>query len=149
LNHQITRRVCTNMRRVYQYEAHYRLGTPDATPPQDTPEAIPKDYSEALKCRSVDALGATVIMCGRALEASCNEVGATGKRLPDKIDSLGDQGKITPSSREMAHHIKVARNLRAHPQENETLEVGREDADEAIESTRIFFQCVYTLPAPD
>ena len=50
---------------------HYPLGKPNDSISEDVPEAIRSDFSEALRCRFVDAYNATVKMCHRALESSC------------------------------------------------------------------------------
>lgn len=134
----------------FELEAYYPRATPNETVPDELSTSIASDYKEALRCRGVDALNATVEMCRRVVEASCNELGAEGKKLVDKIDSLAAQQKITAPLREMAHQIRLGGNIGAHPQENgaeDAVVVDSDYADAVLEFTAEYLQHVYVMPA--
>src|SRR5258707_643439 len=61
---------------VITYRAHYPVGRPSDNVSSDVPEPIAADFKEALRCRWVDAYNATVEMCRRAIETSCQDLGA-------------------------------------------------------------------------
>ncbi len=129
----------------FVYDAHYPLGKPNDAVAEEIPPSIKPDFKEALRCRFVDAYNATVEMCRRALEASCEEQGAAAKLvLNDKIDWVHDQGKITTPLKDMAHTIKLGGNRGAHPSDKT---LTKEDADAVIEFTREYFHHVYVMPA--
>ena len=129
------------------YKEHYPLGKPDDSVTEDVPPSIASDFSEALRCQWVSAFKATVTMCGRAIQASAICLGAKGERLIDQIDDLASQGKITQALKEMAHEIRLARNIGAHPDKDGLKEVGRKDADDIVEFTREYLHHVYVMPA--
>jgi hypothetical protein len=99
------------------YLAHYPLGKPNDDAPSEIPAAIADDFKEAIRCQWIKAFKVSVAMFGRALEASCINLGADAdKKIHEQIDWLASQGKITAPLREMAHTIRLGRNRGAHPQ---------------------------------
>jgi hypothetical protein len=127
------------------YEAHYPLGLPDDTVPDEIPDSIKPDVKEALRCLWIKAYNATAEMCRRALESSCLELGAKPTLvLHDMIDWVHAQGKITNSLRDMAHKIKLGGNRAAHPSDKR---IGEQDADAIMDFTLEYFQHVYVTPA--
>lgn len=130
----------------WAYDVHYPLGLPHDEVASEIPDAIRPDFQEALRCRHAKAYNATIEMCGRALESSCIEQGApSNDTLSKMIDWVHKQGKITTSLRDMAHKIKLGRNLAAHAQSDRTLTP--DDADAVIRFTAQYFLHVYVMPA--
>jgi len=132
------------------YMRHYPLGKPDDSVNEHIPLDIAVDFKEALRCRWVDAYNATMEMCRRSLEASCNEKKAPGgKHLVEKIDWLADQGIITDALRGVAHKIRLGGNYGAHASEDpmNAEPVKPEHADALIGFLRHYFQHVYVMPA--
>lgn len=133
----------------FVYESHYPVGAPDDSISEGIPEEIGKDFKEALRCRYVNAYKATVAMCGRALEGSCDEQKAVGNNLEDQIDDLAQKGIITASLQKWAHRIRLTRNRGVHTPDTKKQEQEIPDekrADSIIEFTRQYFQHVYTMP---
>ena len=129
------------------YLGHYPLGSPDDAVDPNVPTSIASDFSEALRCFWVKSYKATVAMCGRGIQASAISLGAKGQRLIDQIDDLANHGKITQPLRDMAHEIRLARNVGAHPDKDGLKDVGEKDADDIVEFTREYFHHVYVMPA--
>jgi Domain of unknown function (DUF4145) len=124
---------------------YYPLGKPDDSVSEDIPPEVASDFSEALRCRWVDAYNATVEMCRRAIEGSCLEQGAPEDLVLAKmIDWVYGQGKITVSLRDLAHQIKLGGNRAAHPSDRT---ITAEDADAVITFTTQYLQYVYVMPA--
>jgi hypothetical protein len=146
----------------FLYLAHYPLGKPKDDVAAEIPAAIAMDFSEALRCRWVDAYNATAEMCRRALEASCIDLGAPKKQrsLDDKLDWLASEGKITSFLQQVAHKIRLGGNRAAHPPEKAAAEaapaesdveapplvITSEHADAIIKFTKEFFHHVYVVP---
>jgi hypothetical protein len=129
----------------WMYDAHFPVGWPDDAVAEEIPTEIKPDFQEALRCRWVKAYNATIEMCGRALEASCIQQGAPSDAVLSKmIEWVHEKGKITTPLRDMAHKIKLGRNLAAHAQSDRTLT--EQDADAVIEFTRQYFHYVYVMP---
>ena len=128
----------------YVYDCHY----PHGKPPQLASEAIPKhiidDFNEALRCQWVDAPNATVEMCRRALQSSCEGFGADLKlNIADQIDWMASKGKITSFLKEIAHTIRLAGNRGAHPPRSIT----SEEAEAVVQFMREYFEHVYMTRA--
>jgi hypothetical protein len=134
-------------------EDYYPVTTPDETIGEGVPEQIGDDLKEAIRCEAVHAFKATVCMCRRALEASCDNLGASGRKLYQKIDSLVDAGKITPLLRDVATQIRLVGNRGAHPREESSEDQVDplanpkvKDADAVITFMREYLHHVYTVP---
>lgn len=140
----------TNQPSTYRYIEHFPLGKPNDSSAPEIPENIRLDFSEALRCRFVDAHNATVEMCRRAVQASCFQLGAPNDKLVKQIDWLAAQGTITTPLRDMAHRVRLGGNLGAHPPEDPDdpteIIIDVKYADAVIEFTREFFQHVYVMP---
>jgi len=131
----------------YDYKESFPLQDPEASVDKTILSGVRDDFVEALKCKSVSAYKATVVMCRRALQASCQQLGASGTRLISQIDDLATKGKITTALKEMAHDIRKLGNDGAHPDEDGLGEVTKEDAEDILEFTRQYFEHVYVMPA--
>lgn len=97
----------------------------------DVPEHIASAADEAHRCRSFDALRATVLMCRSVIEATAKEKGITQGRLVAKIDEMAEQGFIRLHIKEAAHEIRHLGNDMAHGDFVEVIEP--EEADEILE----------------
>jgi Domain of unknown function (DUF4145) len=134
----------------FVYVAHYPMGKPDDSIEEGIPEEIGEDFKEALRCTFVNAYKAAVCMCGRALEAACDDLKANGSTLEDKIDDLAKKGQISIPLKDLAHQIRLTRNRGAHAPKDEKQAANnptKDHADALIAFTRQFFQHVYTMPA--
>lgn len=127
-----------------EYVAHYPLGGPKDDISADIPQDIANDFKEALRCLWVDAFNATVEMCRRAVETSCDQLGAPSGGIQDKIDWVHAQGKITLPLKEMAHKVRLGGNRGAHPSPRI---IARDDAEAVIEFTTEYLDHVYVMPA--
>lgn len=139
-----TRNAATNL---FEYRESFPLGNPEVSVDKTIPSGVRDDFVEALKCKSVVSYKATVVMCRRALQASCRQQGAEGDKLINQIDDLASKGKITNALKEMAHDIRKLGNDGAHPDEDGLGDVQKEDAEDIVEFTRQYFEHVYVMPA--
>ena len=133
------------------YYEHYPIGQPNDELPDEIPANIAADFKEALRCRWVDALNATVEMCRRAIEGSCiDKLGTEAKKYKDikeMIDALADKGVITNTLKEVAHKIRLGGNRGAHsPKDESEPPIDEDAADAVIEFSHHYFDHVYVVP---
>ena len=131
----------------YRYSAHYPSGKPNEIVSGEIPDGISADFKEALRCQFVNAYRATATMCRRALQSSCQDLGAVGDHLVHQIEDLAKQGKITAALHEMAHTVRLIGSAGAHPDKDGLEDVGLDDASDLIEFSREFYDHVYVMPA--
>jgi hypothetical protein len=141
--------------RGWRYDDHYPLGKPDDSVDDNIPENIRKDFSEALRCRWIDAHNATAEMCRRAVESSCINLGAPySKVLQEMIEWLYLKGKITEGLKDVAHKIRLGGDRAAHPPEDPTQPqkyepvtvIDEEHAGAIVNFTGHFLDHVYVIP---
>ena len=135
--------------------AYYPVGKPNDSVDPSVPEDIGFDFAEALRCLWVRAFKAAIIMCGRALQTSCDDLGAKGASLYEQIDDLAKKGTITEPLRQWAHTVRLSRNRKAHDKGDAVpVVVSAEEREKQLESdaeaiaafTREYFHHVYVMP---
>ena len=132
----------------YEYEKHYPIGRPDDSTSPEIPEPIAGEYREAIRCRWVNAYRASVLLCRRALEVSCQLEKAQGKLLFDKIEDLAGRQMITGTLKRMASRIRLLGNTGAHGDYMEVLDnITEADADDALQFMEHYLNYVYVFPA--
>lgn len=147
---------------VYTYLEHFPAGSPDDSVSEHVPEEIQIPFKEALRCRWIKAYQATVLMCRRSLQVSCDKELLEGddneptkaekkqnsrKDLFQQIDELAAKQRITDPLRQMAHQIRLLGKRGAHSDYSDIDQtVGEPDADSAILFMRHYLDHVYILP---
>jgi hypothetical protein len=131
----------------YFLVAVYPLGKPNEKADESIPPEIREDFKESLRCEWIKAYKACVVMCGRAVQASAMALGAEGNSLVSQIDNLATKGIITEPLKQMAHYVRLTRNVGAHPDKDGLKDVNAKDAADMIEFTREFLHHVYVMPA--
>lgn len=115
--------------------------------PHAIPGHVAQEFQEAIRCQWVGAWKATLLMCRRSLEASCDEFKAVGKDLYSQIDDLARNGRITEPLRRMAHRIRLLGNKGAHGDYSDINDtVTPQDANDAIKFMQHYLEHVYILP---
>lgn len=129
---------------ILRYETHYPLGKPNETLGPGIPPDVATDFVEAIRCQSVEAYRACVVMCRRAVQTSVIEKNAQGNTLVKQIEDLAAKGIITASLKDVAHEIRLTGNAGAHVDGLE--DVKEEDASAIVEFTRQYLDYVYVMP---
>lgn|SRR6266566_2944339 len=130
------------------YEAHFPLGDPDDALSEDIPLAVRTDFQEAIRAEWIRAYKATVLMCRRSLQTSCDMEKASGNDLYTQIDDLVAKQKITQPLKDMAHRIRLLGKKGAHGDYSDIDDsITPQDASDAITFMRHYFEHVYILPA--
>src|SRR5258708_38361082 len=112
-------------------------------PLTNLPEAIEEKYLAALKVRDIEP-SACAVLIGRTLEAVCNHEKAAGRTLADKLGNLVKSDRIPPTLAEMAHQLRLIRNLGAHDADDEVTE---EDVPIIMDFLEAILEYLYVAPA--
>jgi hypothetical protein len=113
---------------------------------KSVPLSIESDANEAILCYKVGALKATIVMCRRAVEATCDEQQASGRNLKEQIDDLHTKGLIDSRLKTWAHQIRFFGNSGAHP-DPAFGSATAADADLMIDFMTTFLEYIYEMPA--
>lgn len=104
--------------------------------PSNVPEHVAADFSEAMRCLSVDSHRASVVMLRRCLEEAAVAKGADGTRLLDLLESLVQKKVLSTADHSLASGVRLFGNYGAHPQDDLLSTVTRDDAELVFQVTR-------------
>lgn len=111
------------------------------------PLGIQNDVNEAQICHNVGAYKSCVVMCRRALEQVCDDKGAKGGNLNNKIKNLHVTGLINPELADAFNVIRYFGNYGAHPKDDLLSGIDVSSAQNVLEVTIHVAQLVYEMPA--
>jgi Domain of unknown function (DUF4145) len=123
------------------------------------PPSVKTSLADADKALQADASIASCVMFGRALEAVCRDVlltdeekkavkvGTKRKRvmLGLGIRQLRDKNIIDDRLFDWSQHLHAFRNLAAHPEDDETLAISRQDAEDLQAFVYAIIEYIYDL----
>ena len=107
------------------------------------PEKIKESLEEAIGCESIGAYIGAAIMVRRTLECLCDDRGATGKNLKERIANL--KGKIILPAElfEALENLRLLGNDAAHIESKEYENIGKYEVSVAIELTKEVLKASY------
>ena len=111
-------------------------------PLDNVPEPVKRAYDQALRCFTSASHEASALMCRRCLEALSKSLGATGRTLEAKLDSLAQKGLIDKRLSEWAHGVRAIGNEAAH--DTDTV-ISIEDARDSLDFTEALLMYVFVL----
>ena len=114
---------------------------------KNAPDSINDDIREAQLCNMVEANKGCVVLCRRALEGICDNVGATGQNLYNKIKSLHEKGFLSKKDVEYYHEIRFFGNYGAHHTDDLLGDVTKDDSDLVLELILHLVKHVYEMSA--
>jgi hypothetical protein len=106
------------------------------------PEAVERDWTEAIKVFDVAAYQATVVACGRTLEAAGDELGVEANTLDRRIRKMLEDGLITVGFGDAMTYVRLIRNTGAHAGET----VSPESAEGTMRFTLQALRLLYEVP---
>ena len=106
------------------------------------PESIRKAYEAALKIKKIDAASCLMAL-RRTLEITCNDKGANGKNLWNKIEDLSNKGTLPPQLKHASTITKTYGNIGAHEEE---VTVSDNELNYIIEFVKYILDYLYVLP---
>lgn len=111
----------------------------------DVPDHIAGAADEAYKCRSIDALRASILLARSVVEATAKECGQTKGNLFTKIDAMYEAGEIREHTKDAAHELRFLGNDMAHG--DFVNKVDDADADEVLAVMSEILNEVFQGPA--
>ncbi len=111
----------------------------------DIPEQIINIFDEAVECYSNHCFIASGMMIRKTLEAICDDKGASGGNLHQRLESLN---KIIVVPKELSEGmlvLKLLGNDAAHIVAKEFDQIGREEIEISIEFTKEILKATYQL----
>lgn len=107
------------------------------------PERIVKAFDEAIQCHGNRLFIAAAIMIRKTLEEVCQEKGASGKNLKDKVANLGTKIIIPKELLEGIDDLRLLGNDAAHVEAKVFEEIGDEEIRISIEFTADILKAIY------
>lgn len=107
------------------------------------PEKILSSFEEAVKCHSVGCYKAAALMVRRVLEELCKDKNATGKNLKERISQLSSTIIVPAGLLTAADELRILGNDAAHIEAKDYDEIGKEEAELAIELAKELLKAVY------
>ena len=113
--------------------------------PKNIPGPIVKTFTEALTCRAENLHVAAAIMIRRTLEELCQDKGATGNTLKDRISALQSTVVLPTELFAALDDLRLLGNDAAHIEAKTYDSVGPAEIDVGIELTKEVLKAVYQL----
>lgn len=107
------------------------------------PMMIAESLKEAVAANGAQAYRASTLMVRRALELLCQEKGAKGANLKERIGKLTNFVTLSPSLLEAADELRILGNDAAHVEAHEYDDITKEHSDAAIELAKKILEAVY------
>lgn len=111
------------------------------------PENVQVSLEEAIDSHSHECYAAAAVMVRRTLEAVCQDQGASGDNLYDRIENLGKSIVLPKGMIKALHNLRLLGNDAAHIEARVFAEVGRREVEVAIEVTKTILQATYQMDA--
>lgn len=111
--------------------------------PKDVPANIVASFDEALRCHSVGCHMAAALLVRRTLEEVCQNKGATGKDLKDRIADLKGKIVVPDELFQAMDELRLLGNDAAHIEAKSYDKVSSEEIEVAIEFTKEFLKALY------
>jgi hypothetical protein len=107
------------------------------------PPSIIECLREAITCHAQGCYKACGMMIRKTFEAICDDRGATGKDLRDRIDALQGMIVISKPLMDAMHEIRLLGNDAAHIKSKDYDDVGKEEVESAIELTKEILKALF------
>jgi len=111
-------------------------------PLDGVPNTIKSAYDQAARSFSASLFEPCVLMCRKCLEATCKNLGAKGRDLNSKLQSLFDSGHIDSRLLNWAHEIRLIGNEAAHDPDTK---VTKRDARDVLDFTEAILIYIFSL----
>jgi hypothetical protein len=107
------------------------------------PPSILSSLEEAIKCHASGCYRASALMVRRTLEELCDDKKATGANLKARVASLSAVAVIPAELLTAADELRVLGNDAAHIEAKEYDQIGKVEAELAIELAKELLKAVY------
>ncbi len=107
------------------------------------PTGIATTFEEAITCHANDCFVAAAIMVRKTLEQLCDNRGATGKNLKERIQDLKSQVVLPLDLLSGLDDIRLLGNDAAHIESEVYSQIAQEELDVAIELTKEVLKAIF------
>ena len=107
------------------------------------PEKVKESLEQAIGCESIEAYIGSAIMVRRTLEYLCEDRGATGRSLKDRIKNLKSKVILPDELFEALDNLRLLGNDAAHIESKDYENIGKEEVSVAIELTKEVLKACY------
>jgi hypothetical protein len=107
------------------------------------PGNVKEPLEEAVDCHSQGSYKASALMIRRTLEAVCEDRGAGGKTLFDRIEDLGTHVVIHTDLIDGLHNLRLLGNDAGHVEARVYVEVGQTEVEAAVQVTKLILSATY------
>jgi hypothetical protein len=142
--------LCGGLVSVLAFNNSNRLEIIDTHPPQlisfrtdNIPANIVSSIKEAIACHAAQAYRAAALMVRRSLELLCEEKGASGANLQQRIRSLAQFAILPPALLSGADNLRLLGNDAAHVEAKSYDDIDKQHSELAIEVCREVLKAVY------
>lgn len=112
---------------------------------ESIPDAITRHLAQAITCHAEECYIPAAIMVRRTLEELCEERGATGKTLFDRIKQLKSKVILPQELLDALDDLRLLGNDAAHVDAKTYNQVGKEEVEVAIEVTKEILKACYQM----
>jgi hypothetical protein len=109
------------------------------------PESVQEPLEEAIECHANECYPAAAVMVRRALESVCEDQGAKGDNLYDRIESLGKAIVLPKGMIKALHNLRLLGNDAVHVEARVYAEVGKREVEVAINVAKTILQATYQM----
>lgn len=107
------------------------------------PEKVLRAFDEAITCHSNKCFIASAIMLRKTLEEICDNQGASGKTLYNRLEALSSIIIVPKQLIEATHELRLLGNDAAHLEAQTYEEIGQQEIEISIEFTKEILKAVY------
>jgi len=107
------------------------------------PSKIKESLEEAIGCESIEAYIGAAIMVRRTLECLCEDRGAKGKTLKERIGDLKSKIILPAELFEALDNLRLLGNDAAHIESKDYENIGKDEVNVAIELTKEVLKASY------
>jgi hypothetical protein len=113
----------------------------------DIPTTVVAAFEEAITCHANQCYTAAAIMIRKALEGLCNDRGATGANLRDRLKSLSTKVVLPAELLDGLDDLRLLGNDAAHIESQAYTKVGEEEVEVGVMFTKEVLKAVYQYKA--
>lgn len=113
----------------------------------DLPPVVAESLREAVACHAAAAYRAAAIMLRRSVEAMCDERGAKGPTLKERLKVLRSKVILPEELFDAVEELRLLGNDGAHVTARQFDDVGREEVEAALPLVREVLKAVYQYKA--
>lgn len=109
------------------------------------PDQVKETFEEAIACHSDQCYRASAVMIRRTLEVLCEDQGATGKNLKDRISKLGENLILPKGFLGGLHNLRFLGNDAAHVEAKLYEDIGKREIEIALDVVKILLGAAYQM----